>query len=773
MDRTIFKAPSGAPIWAVYLVSVTGLLIFYFLALQAAIINSPTFDEGTHLLRGLVLWDSADLSLQGEHAPLSHWIIGSLFFSEPTAPNLDPVPSLSERSSAGLGWEFLWSNRIDVNRFLLIGRLPIIFAGLILGALVARWAKILSGLFGLIVVTVLFAFSPNLLASSSVATTDLMATVTFTAALFTSWYYWRRPTTWRWLLSGIMLGLALSSKLTAVLLLPLTLLLTYANWFRLSPGTRAKTQWWRPGLIWLGSVIVAGAILWAVYGFEVGEVSGLPFPIPAATYVENFIQVQGHINSGHSSFLLGDLSFGWWHYFIIAYLIKTPAVVLVLLVLTIVYLFSSARWGKALYLWFPAAALLAVASFSRLNIGYRHILPMIPLIWVLITFSKPFWLKKRGSLVVLSVLLAYYAFGTLRYQPHFLAYFNEFIGGPSQGYKYLGDSNLDWGQDLRLVANYVGRSDSKPVLVAYYGIGNPSYYGLEVPPIFDNAGNVIGFARANPAPGRYIISTSRLQGAADYEPHLFDWFRRHEPDEQVGFTFQVYDVPNAKNGAWIGHCLDPEPRLTESEAEQVIGISSLQHHYFDCQNSWLIPAGNEPGWYILPFELETEQIRGLFGDRFTLVFANAYSPKTPTYKVYYWEGGSAIEEQIIKRSQLVTEADGEMIKLPTSVGSTATFLGGWGDAGVWTSAWQAGSDPGEFLSVMMHLHVVGTPPLVGDGLGYPSPNWQPGDIIMQIHDFGDQPADYLETGLYDYNTVERLPFTAADSSNTSVRISPD
>jgi len=73
----------------------------------------------------------------------------------------------------------------------------------------------------------------------------------------------------------------------------------------------------------------------------------------------------------------------------------------------------------------------------------------------------------------------------------------------------------------------------------------------------------------------------------------------------------------------------------------------------------------------------------------------------------------------------------------------------------------------------MHLHVVGTPPLVGDGLGYPSPNWQPGDIIMQIHDFGDQPADYLETGLYDYNTVERLPFTAADSSNTSVRILPD
>jgi 4-amino-4-deoxy-L-arabinose transferase-like glycosyltransferase len=770
---TAHEELTRSPHGVVFAVSIAGLLVFFFMVLQAATTQSPTYDEGTHMLRGRLLWDSADFSIQGQHTPLSHWFIGALFFSEPTIPDLGRIPSLSERSPGSLGWEFLWQNAFDVNRLLVLGRLPVIFVGLLLGALLARWAKMLSGLVGLIIAMVLYAFSPNILAAASVATTDLMAAATFTGAIFAAWFYWRRPSFGRWLLSGLLLGLALASKLTAVLLLPLTLLLAYAGWRWLAPAAKRQEPWWRPSLVWLGSVLVAGFVLWMVYGAEVARISGLPFPIPAATYFQNFVQVQEHIERGHSSFLLGELSFGWWHYFLVAFLVKTPLVALVLLGLSVFYLCFAGRWRKTIFLWLPATALFAAASYSQLNIGYRHILPMIPLVWLLIAAAGPLWLRSRGALLLLGVLLVLYSLSTLRYQPHFLAYFNEAVGGPSQGYRYLGDSNLDWGQDLGLVADYVEQSTIPPTLIAYYGTGNPGYYGLEVPSFFDGEGNVVGFARANPAPGRYIISASRLQGAVDYEPHLFDWFRRRKPDEQIGYTYHVYDVPSSRTGAWISHCLDPEPQLSETEAEQLVGLSQLRHLYFDCENSWLVPGGHQPGWYILPDSLEPDRFEKLLGDTLTMVFSNAYSPKTPAFKVYYWSGDPQVEERIMAHSELAMLADGTKIELPAPVGKAATFLGGWREDNTWFSAWQAGDDPGSFLSVLMHLHTAGTSPIIGDDLGYPSAYWQAGDTFIQFHDFGQQAAEYLETGLYDYNTLERLLFTLTDSSNTSVRISPE
>jgi len=776
MSRTLgnlSKKTSNLPGWVLTAFSIAGLLIFFFLALQAVTSKSPTFDEAIHLLRGKVLWQSAALSVQGEHTPLSHWVIGTFFFTEPTLPYLDPVPILPEGESARLGWEFLWGHEIDVNRLLVIGRLPVVFVGLLLGALVVRWSKMLSGILGAIIVVALFAFSPNLLASTSVATTDLMATATFTATIFASWFYWRHPSLWRLVLYGIALGLALGSKLTAILLLPLTLLLAYANWFGFGPGKRRDGSFWHPGIVWLVTVLIAGLVLWSIYGFEVGIASGLPFPVPAATYVENFTQVQDHISRGHSSFLLGELSFGWWHYFIVAFLIKTPAVALVFLGLTIVYLIVSRRWRESVFVWLPVVVLLVVASYSRLNIGYRHILPMVPLIWVLISYTAPVWLKNRGLLLVLGAFLVLYAVGPLSYQPHFLAYFNEFVGGPAEGYKYLGDSNLDWGQDLQLVAEYVEQSAVEPNLIAHYGTGSPAYYGLTIPPIFDDAGNVIGIARANPAPGRYIISTSRLQGAYEYEPHLFDWFRRRNPDAQIGFTNNVYDVPESLPGSWIGHCLDPEPHLTNSQAEQLVGFSSRQHLFFDCRSSWLIPAGNEPGWYILPYDYDPENVRELFGEHLMLTYANAYSPKTQPYRVYYWDGDNSAKDSIMNRSALVTFPDGTEVNLPAAVNEAAFFLGGWRDENGWTSAWQAGSAPGQFLSVQMHLYVDGAPPLIGDGLGYPAAYWRKGDIIVQFHDFGLHPAGYLETGLYDYNSLAGLSFQDADRPTTTVRIIPE
>jgi hypothetical protein len=73
----------------------------------------------------------------------------------------------------------------------------------------------------------------------------------------------------------------------------------------------------------------------------------------------------------------------------------------------------------------------------------------------------------------------------------------------------------------------------------------------------------------------------------------------------------------------------------------------------------------------------------------------------------------------------------------------------------------------------MHLYDgSGSPPLVGDGLGFVTAQWRPGDIIIQYHDFDLAEGEFLETGLYDYTTGERLPFLLGGASEPAIRIYP-
>jgi hypothetical protein len=731
------------------LFSVAGLLIFFALALEAGIAKAPTADEGMHLLRGQVLRQSDELGLQGQHTPLSHWLIGTFFFIEPTLPDVQSLQSWAILEPELLVREFLWQSGADVTRILLLGRLPIIFVGMLIGAMLAHWARLRTGAFGLIIAVTLFAFSPNLLASTALATTDLVATATFLAALLALWHFWQQPSFWRWLLAALTLGLAISAKLTGLVILPITLLLSYLE--------MRDRPWWRPGLVWVSMLPIAGLVLWAAYGFEIGRVTGLPIPVPAATFVNNFVEVQQHIDRGHFAYLLGERSNeGWWHYFGVAFLIKTPAITLLLLLVALIYLSLRRRWRQTVYFWLPAVVLFVVASYSRLNIGFRHILSIAPLIWLLIAETTPFWRQRYWLMSILFLALIIYAVSGFRQRPNFISYFNEFVGGPAQGYRYLGDSNVDWGQDLKLLANYAQSVDGDRLYVSYFGPSDPAYYGLDEPPLFDENGNPVGFAPANPAAGHYAISVNHLQGTTEIEPDLFDWFRRSEPVGNLGHSILLFDVPDQLDGKWIGHCLDPLPLLDEESAVQFVGSEKVRHVYFDCRSTWVIPAGDEAGWYILPQDLNPNSISPDLSENLSLMYSNS-----PDYDIYFWPGPDGVIERIIERAGLTTSADGQPVTPPLAVEGIARFLGGLVSDSTWGSIWQAVGLTERPVSVLLHLNAPDQPPSIADGLGYQGVQWHPGDIIIQYHNFYDFPGQFLETGLYDYVTGERLPLGEA------------
>ncbi len=747
--RTPVKQPSRKVSLAV---TVAGSLIFFALALQTAIAKTPTADEGMHLLRAQVLRQTDELSLQGQHTPLSHWLIGTFFFTEPTVADVEALPSWPILAPEHLVQEFLWKSETNVSRLLLIGRLPIIFAGMFLGAMLAHWARLKSGPFGQIIVTVLFAFSPNLLASTSLATTDLVAAATFIAALLTSWHFWRRPNLGRWIFVALAIGLAISAKLTGLIILPITLLLGYVD--------RQDQPWWRPGLMWCSMLLGAGLVVWAAYGFELGTVDSLPLPVPAATFVNNFVEVQQHIERGHFAYLFGQRSNeGWWIYFGVTYLLKTPVVTLVLLILTLVYLTLHRKWRQTVYFWLPALILFAGASYSRLNIGYRHILPIVPLVWLLISETTPFWRQQRVHTLLLSFVLVIYAIISLRQSPHFLAYFNELIGGSPKGYLYLGDSNIDWGQDLKLLADFSEDIPGDKLYVSYFGPSDPAYYSLEEPQFIGDNGQPVSFAPGNPAPGLYAISVNHLQGTTEIEPNLFDWFRRKEPVDNLGYSILIFEVSSDQTGNWIGQCLDPVAPIDEASAENLVGNEEVRHIYFNCRSNWVIPSGDNSGWYILPYDFDPAVISNSLIENLELVYADK-----PDFKLYYWDGSADIVDKLISQSGPIITASGKSVVAPAEVEDVVDFLGGLVNEPIWGSIWLTKKQAETPFSVLMHLYGDGDAPSVADGLGYQGIQWQNGDIFIQYHDFGVIQGEYLETGLYDYTTGKRLMFTEAVDS---------
>jgi hypothetical protein len=789
---------------------VAALLVFFALAIDTARQKSPTNDEPVHLVRSAAIWQTGDLRLQYEHTPLSHWLIGLLLLVEPTIPDLATLPGWTNGDRLQLADAFLWRSGVHVNRVMFLGRMGIIWIALLAGAILARWAMTAAralrpGKMPVVLgsALVLFAFSPNFLASAALATTDMAAAATYLATLFAWWYYGQRPGWERWLLTGICLGLALAAKLTGALLVPLLLLLTLFDQGR----TRR-----RPWLAWFGLLPVAGLVVWAIYGFEIGPMPGGELSVPAPAYWQSWRDVFRHVGGGHPAFFLGNVSSeGWWLYFPVAFLIKTPITTLALVLLVLLWIIRRGRDSRLSNRRLPmadrgilacgrrpatggsdrdglvggqlgrflaftllgAATAFGAAVASRLNIGYRHILPALPLLWLLAAVVVAPWLSApRPGRWVLAVGLTWMALTGVRQHPHHLAFFNELVGGSRQGHRYLGDSNLDWGQDLRLLADSAARYQAetgREMFYSYGGTADPAFYGLGQSSLTGvNGLGASTFAPANPAEGRYAISASHWQGLLP-EGDLFDWFRRQQPVATPGYSILVYEVGKPAAGEWIAHCLAPAAFLSAEEAEQLVGLRDLRHVVFDCRQSWVFPADGAAGWYILPLDNTTNWLTDHAAEgTLEAVYRHRPTARAPGYIVYYRPANLNAADTISFEGTVVQRLpDGETAVLPAAAGAFLSLQGYHQARDEWWTLWTVQSAAGQQpLSLLAHLYEGSATPLVADGLGYTAEQWQPGDDFIQRHTFpGAAGAGYLETGVYNY--------VAQEAAGPRLRLSPN
>jgi hypothetical protein len=123
----------------------------------------------------------------------------------------------------------------------------------------------------------------------------------------------------------------------------------------------------------------------------------------------------------------------------------------------------------------------AMSIASPYNIGYRHVLPTLPFIYILISLAWKGWSRNGSGAILKRLALAaailLIAAESIVVAPYFLSYFNPMGGGVWGGYRYVTDSNYDWGQDLLRLKQWAdAHPEARKIAVDYFGGGDVRYY---------------------------------------------------------------------------------------------------------------------------------------------------------------------------------------------------------------------------------------------------------------------------------------------------------
>lgn len=535
---------------------------------------SQTYDEPAHIAAGLEWWQYGRFTYEHKHPPLPRvaaglgpYLAGARLSGAPTSSD-----TLQGYLIAGIEGERILHSGPSYTWMLSLARLGILPFFVLAVLVVGLWARALFGGTAALIAVFLAATLPQFLAHSGVATTDmaLAATLPATVLALVSWL--RRPDLARSALLGALVAASLLSKMSVVLYLPLCALgVILLHWRGAPEGERPRAkrrQLLRGGFV---SCVVAFVVIWGGYRFSLSTLADpadrpyesvderlgtsgfmhdlayriIEAPVPVSEFVRGVRQLLDHNDLGHKSYLLGEVRRdGWWYFFPLAFLVKTPIPLLVLFGIGIVGCLRrdgpSPRWMRAVPLA-TAAIILAASMTGRINIGSRHILPMyVPVVVIASLGALRLWRsgdRYHAGPAAAAALMLWQLAGTVRAHPDQIAYFNELAQLRSD--PVLVFSDLDWGQDTRSLADTLQARGAEEVWIALNN-NNANYAGL-------------GFPRTRPLPpyqkpsGWIAVDTYALYLGSNADITVpvdaFAAFRDLEPVARVGSTIRLYHLP--------------------------------------------------------------------------------------------------------------------------------------------------------------------------------------------------------------------------------------
>jgi hypothetical protein len=524
--------------------------------------------------------------------------------------------------------------------------------------------------------------------------------------------------------------------------------------------------------------------LWAAHLLQVAYVDYFPWIIPAPTYWKSLYRITQHmVTENRFSFLLGrTYRGGVWTFFPVTFLLKTPESTLALLLSTIICLPVIWQKNKQILLDMGLYPLiyLSVSVSGALNLGYRHLLPIIPYLYMLVAMNFAVIRKTKYIAAVQVVVVMWQIVIPFFSWPNYIPYFNVFAGGESKGYKYLADSNVDWGQGLIAADRYMETQKvDNASISAFTPFINPNLsYGIEASMLPPQRGPEIPLVlsrRYYPKPGNYIMSASTLRGLQVADTEMYNWFWHQEPKAVIAGSMLHYHVePLTPEPEWVAQCSTPVTPLSHDDIEERFGFNDLRTVTFDCSQSWLFPGdGLTPGWFVLHSGiLDDESVfRSTMLEYTKLVFQQRIQGESPTHSVYLAEGGQFSKlkgEDIIVSPGDWTPVkainEGLKIKLPIQFGEILTLLGyevkqSTSSIVFWTM-WEVDSELVVPVSMMAHLinennSIISN----GDSFGIPFTTLIPGDVFVQQHifDVNTSENNWIQAGVYRLDSLARYP----------------
>ena len=575
------------------------LLVIFILTFFTLRDDTFTFDETAHIGAGFSYLTQKDYRLNPEHPPLIKDLAAfPLLFLNLNFPKdhhswiqETPPPWWAQFDFAT---QFLYKSGNNPDKILFWSRLPMIFVLIFLGWFLFYAVKKLFGPQVALITLFFYTFSPTFLAHGRLITTDVGAAL----GVVLSTYFWlkflKNPNKKNIFLAGIIFGISMLLKFSLITLIPFFGFITIVYALLFSDIKKrffsVKKYIGKSFLIGLIGLII---VIWPVYFYHtfnfphsqqirdtefLMKTSSIPkflqdFDIflaknsilrPIGHYLLGVLLAINRSATGNTTFFLGKISAeGWKSYFPLVYLIKEPLAFHVLTIISLIYLAflikknfvkntleNLKNWIKNHFSEFTLLTFLVVYWFTslnaKLNIGVRHLLPVFPFTFILVSYMinlilKPPYLKIKYA--IFSIFLLWQIISVVSVYPHFLAYFNELVGGPQNGYLYVVDSNLDWGQDLKRLKKWLEENKVDRIYLDYFGGGNPEYYLKEkFLPWWGNKK-----PEELPKGSFLAISASQLQGGRgipvkgyDGPSGYYNWLNNYKPIAIIGHSIFVY-----------------------------------------------------------------------------------------------------------------------------------------------------------------------------------------------------------------------------------------
>jgi len=552
------------------------LLLLMAVNLCAAISRkSITNDEIVHIPAGYYHLVAGEFQLNNEHPPLlKMWAALPLLIIQPDEP---PAPKTEDENFMERTWGFherFWqANQARFQAVTFWPRVMMIPVTLALGVLIFVFTRSLFGETAAVISVALYTLEPTVLAHGRVVHTDVPSALSYLLFFFALYKYSQvsgRRGNRRALLLGLACALALLTKFSMLVILPV-LAFYFISQLYLERRDRGQR---REILLHCGLItLIVLSLINAAYYFqhptlEASDVRWVAMKSPALLgmvttvvrivskvvptyYLFGVYNIELHNYFGHATSLLGRYNdLGWWYYFPVAFALKTT---IPFLLITIVAL-AWATWRllkrewRFLWILIPVGVYLAISLTSHINIGIRHLLPVFPFLFIAggALLGQVLQARRMVGIAVLAVLFAWMGFEVLRNFPNYTPYMNQLAWSHPHWY-YLSDSNVEWGDDVNALADYLkARGETKVSAALSAGWSTLGRYGIDyldmvsLPPDKTPGTRYVAIG-ASFLNGSVIPGDESVVGRRSFErTNLFARYRDRKPEAVFGGSIYLF-----------------------------------------------------------------------------------------------------------------------------------------------------------------------------------------------------------------------------------------